>query len=36
VNSVGGVVINVTVGFCDPRYDEYGIDGFGWGPAATA
>jgi LCP family protein required for cell wall assembly len=32
VNSVGGVVINVTDGFCDPRYDEYGIDGFGISP----
>ena len=29
VDSVGGVVINVTDGFCDPRYDEYGVDGFG-------
>ena len=32
VNSVGGVVVNVTDGFCDPRYDEYGIDGFGISP----
>jgi LCP family protein required for cell wall assembly len=31
VDSVGGVVINVTDGFCDPRYDEYGINGFGVG-----
>ncbi len=31
VDSVGGVVVNVTDGFCDPRYDEYGVDGFGVG-----
>ena len=28
VDSVGGVNINVTDGFCDPRYKEYGIKGF--------
>ena len=28
VNSVGGVNVNVTDGFCDPRYNEYGINGF--------
>ena len=32
VDSVGGVNINVTNGFCDPTYDEYGIDGFGVSP----
>jgi LCP family protein required for cell wall assembly len=32
VDSVGGVTINVTNGFCDPSYDEYGIDGFGVSP----
>jgi polyisoprenyl-teichoic acid--peptidoglycan teichoic acid transferase len=32
VDSVGGVNINVTDGFCDPRYDEYGINGFGINP----
>ena len=32
VDSVGGVTINVTNGFCDPNYDEYGIDGFGVSP----
>lgn len=32
VDSVGGVTINVTDGFCDPDYDEYGIDGFGVAP----
>lgn len=31
VDSVGGVTINVTDGFCDPRYKEYGINGFGIG-----
>ena len=28
VDAVGGVNINVTDGFCDPRYKEYGIKGF--------
>lgn len=28
VDSVGGVTVNVTDGFCDPRYKEYGIKGF--------
>ena len=28
VDAVGGVNINVTDGFCDPRYKEYGIRGF--------
>ncbi len=28
VDSVGGVNLNVTDGFCDPRYKEYGIKGF--------
>ena len=28
VDSVGGVNVNVTDGFCDPRYNEYGINGF--------
>ncbi len=28
VDSVGGVNVNVTDGFCDPGYKEYGIDGF--------
>ena len=28
VDSVGGVNVNVTDGFCDPRYKEYGITGF--------
>ena len=28
VDSVGGVNINVTDGFCDPRYKEYGFKGF--------
>jgi polyisoprenyl-teichoic acid--peptidoglycan teichoic acid transferase len=28
VDSVGGVTINVTDGFCDYRYKEYGINGF--------
>ncbi len=32
VDSVGGVTINVTDGFCDPRYKEYGITGFGVSP----
>jgi LCP family protein required for cell wall assembly len=32
VNSVGEVVVNVTDGFCDPGYEEYGIDGFGISP----
>ncbi len=32
VNSVGGVTVNVTKGFCDPNYDEYGINGFGVSP----
>jgi anionic cell wall polymer biosynthesis LytR-Cps2A-Psr (LCP) family protein len=32
VDSVGGVVVNVTDGFCDPHYDEYGVDGFGVSP----
>lgn len=32
VDSVGGVTINVTDGFCDPRYQEYGISGFGISP----
>jgi len=32
VDSVGGVTINVTDGFCDPAYQEYGIDGFGIKP----
>ena len=32
VDSVGGVNINVTNGFCDPTYDEYGINGFGVSP----
>ena len=32
VDSVGGVTINVTDGFCDPGYDEYGINGFGVAP----
>ena len=32
VDSVGGIDITVRKGFCDPRYDEYGIDGFGISP----
>ena len=32
VDSVGGMTINVTDGFCDPGYDEYGISGFGVAP----
>jgi len=32
VDSVGGVNINVTNGFCDPTYDEYGMNGFGISP----
>ncbi len=32
VDAVGGVTINVTDGFCDPGYDEYGINGFGVAP----
>jgi len=32
VDSVGGVTINVQDGFCDPNYDEYGINGFGVSP----
>ena len=32
VDSVGGVNINVTDGFCDPRYKEYGISGFSIAP----
>jgi LCP family protein required for cell wall assembly len=32
VDSVGGVNINVTTSFCDPTYDEYGINGFGVSP----
>jgi LytR_cpsA_psr family len=32
VDSVGGVTINVTDGFCDPGYHEYGINGFGVSP----
>ncbi len=32
VDSVGGVNINVTNGFCDPTYDEYGMNGFGVSP----
>ncbi len=28
VDSVGGVNLTVTDGFCDPRYKEYGIKGF--------
>ena len=32
VNSVGGVTVNVTKGFCDPNYDEYEISGFGVSP----
>lgn len=32
VDSLGGVTINVTDGFCDPRYREYGINGFGVAP----
>lgn len=32
VNSVGGVTVNVANGFCDPNYDEYGINGFGVSP----
>jgi LCP family protein required for cell wall assembly len=32
VDAVGGIDITVRKGFCDPRYDEYGIDGFGISP----
>lgn len=32
VDSVGGIVVNVRRGFCDPGYDEYGISGFGISP----
>ena len=32
VNSVGGVTVNVSKAFCDPNYDEYGINGFGVSP----
>lgn len=32
VDSVGGIVVNVRRGFCDPGYDEYGINGFGISP----
>ena len=32
VDSVGGVNINVTDGFCDPGYKEYGVKGFGVSP----
>jgi len=32
VDSVGGIDITVRKGFCDPRYTEYGIDGFGISP----
>ena len=32
VDSVGGVNVNVTDGFCDPRYKEYGINGFNISP----
>ena len=32
VDSVGGVNVNVTDGFCDPRYKEYGIKGFNISP----
>lgn len=32
VDSVGGVTINVTDPFCDPRYKEYGIVGLGVSP----
>ena len=32
VDSVGGVTVNVTDGFCDPRYKEYGIKGFSISP----
>ena len=28
VNSLGGIDVNVTDGFCDAGYDEYGINGF--------
>lgn len=29
IDSVGGVDVNVRRGFCDPDYDEYGMNGFG-------
>ncbi len=32
VDSVGGVNVTVTDGFCDPRYKEYGIRGFSISP----
>jgi LCP family protein required for cell wall assembly len=32
VDSVGGVNVTVTDGFCDPRYKEYGIEGFSISP----
>lgn len=32
VDAVGGVNINVTDGFCDAHYNEYGIDGFSISP----
>ena len=32
VDSVGGVTVTVTDGFCDPGYKEYGISGFSISP----
>jgi polyisoprenyl-teichoic acid--peptidoglycan teichoic acid transferase len=32
VDSLGGVDITVRKGFCDPRYDDYGMAGFGITP----